>query len=115
MPTRYSPWQDGVVSPPIELRHLRYFAAVVEEGTFTAAADRLGMTQPALSRAVRALEREFGSALLRRGQAGVEPTAAGAVLFREAKGIDESVSAAVTRARRAVGGPRLRVTARGCD
>jgi DNA-binding transcriptional LysR family regulator len=62
---------------------------------------------------VRALEREFGSPLLRRGQTGVEPTAAG--LFREAKGIDESVSAALTRARRATGGPRLRVTARGCD
>jgi DNA-binding transcriptional LysR family regulator len=110
-----NPWHDGVVTPVIELRHLRYFAAVVQEGTFTAAADRLGMTQPALSRAVRALEREFGSALLRRGPAGVELTAAGEVLFREAQGIDESVSAALARARRAVVGPRLRVTARGCD
>lgn len=99
----------------VELRHLRYFVAVVEDGTFTVAAERLGMTQPALSRAVRALEREFGSALLRRGPAGVEPTAAGEVLFREAKGIDESVSAALARARRAAGGPGLRVTARGCD
>jgi DNA-binding transcriptional LysR family regulator len=56
------------------------------------------MTQPALSRAVRAPEREFGSALLRRGRAGVELTAAGEVLFRAAKGIDETVSAAFTRA-----------------
>ncbi|WP_240522206.1 helix-turn-helix domain-containing protein [Amycolatopsis vastitatis] len=55
-----NPCQDGVVSPAIELRHLRYFAAVVQEGTFTAAADRLGMTQLAMSRAVRALERECG-------------------------------------------------------
>ena len=99
----------------VELRHLRYFVAVVEEGTFTVAAERLGMTQPALSRAVRALEREVGSTLLRRGPAGVEPTAAGEVLFREAKGIDESVSAALARARRAAGGAGLRVTARGCD
>ncbi|WP_245633628.1 LysR family transcriptional regulator [Amycolatopsis jejuensis] len=104
------------MQPAIELRHLRYFTAVVEERTFTAAAERLRMTQPALSRAIRALEKEFGSALLRRGRAGVELTVAGEVLFREAKSLDESVTAAFTRARRAAeSGRQLRVSARGCD
>jgi DNA-binding transcriptional LysR family regulator len=50
----------------IEVRELRYFIAVAEELNFTRAAERLGIAQPPLSKAVRTLERKIGVALLRR-------------------------------------------------
>jgi LysR family hca operon transcriptional activator len=61
----------------MELRHLRYFLAVAEEGGFTLAAERLHTAQPSLSRQIRDLEREVGTALLIRGARGVELTAPG--------------------------------------
>ncbi|NIH78167.1 LysR family transcriptional regulator [Amycolatopsis viridis] len=100
----------------MDLKHLRYFLAVAAEGTFTAAAQRLGMTQPALSRAIRVLEDEVGTALFTRGRQGAELTAAGHLLAEEGRGIDEHARAAITRvARLGQDGPRLRVTARACD
>lgn len=68
----------------MDLRLLRYFVAVVEERHIGRAAVRLHMTQPPLSRAVRQLENEMGSRLLERTAGGVEPTAAGEVLYAEA-------------------------------
>jgi len=60
------------------LRHLRYFVAVVEEGSLTNAAERrLHTAQPSLSRQIRDLEVEVGAKLLERGARGVELTAAG--------------------------------------
>jgi DNA-binding transcriptional LysR family regulator len=53
----------------VDLRLLRYFVAVAEERSFTRAAERLVMTQPALSRAVRVLESLIGEPLLVRGKA----------------------------------------------
>ncbi|AIJ26641.1 LysR family transcriptional regulator [Amycolatopsis methanolica] len=100
----------------MELKHLRYFLAVATEGTFTAAAQRLGMTQPALSRAIRALEDGVGTALFARGHQGAELTAAGRMLAEDARGIDEHARAAIARvARFGQEGPQLRVTARACD
>ncbi|MBM2618192.1 LysR family transcriptional regulator [Actinoplanes sp. LDG1-06] len=100
----------------LDLRRLRYLVAVADEGAITAAAERLEMTQPALSRAIRALEAEVGVPLLVRGHRGVEPTEAGRVLLDEAREIDRRVTRAVGRARRvAAGDDRLRVSARGCD
>ncbi|OXM72202.1 MULTISPECIES: LysR family transcriptional regulator [Amycolatopsis] len=100
----------------MDLKHLRYFLAVATEGTFTAAAQRLGMTQPALSRAIRALEDGVGTALFARGHRGAELTAAGRMLAEDARGIDEYARAAIARvARFGQDGPRLRVTARACD
>jgi len=61
----------------LELRHLRYFVVVAEEGGFTRAADRLHMTQPPLSVAIRQLERELGVQLLDRSGNRVELTPAG--------------------------------------
>lgn len=100
----------------IDLRQLRYFVAVAEERNFTRAASRLGMTQPALSRAIRALEESVGVPLLVRDHRDVRPTPAGRVLFAEARDLDDRVRAAVTRAVRAEQeAPCLRVTARGCE
>ncbi|MBU6531529.1 LysR family transcriptional regulator [Streptomyces sp. NPDC057245] len=61
----------------MELRVLRYFLAVVDTGSMTAAAARVHVAQPSVSRQLRSLERELGAELLRRSAAGVELTAAG--------------------------------------
>ena len=61
----------------MELRHLRYFLAVGEALSFTKAAARLRVAQPALSRQVQDLEDEIGVDLLRRSSRGVMPTAEG--------------------------------------
>ncbi len=81
----------------LNLRLLRYWTIVVEEGSLTAAARRLGLTQPALSQQVRSLERWFGGELLERTPAGVRLSPAGSALLPEARGI----LAAAERARRA--------------
>jgi len=67
------------------LAQLRALLAVVEHGGFTAAADRVGMSQPAVSRSVSALESELGAPLLTRGRDGVSPTVAGEVVVRHAR------------------------------
>jgi DNA-binding transcriptional LysR family regulator len=65
----------------MELRQLRYFTAVVESGSFTAAAEVLHLSQPPLSVAISKLESELGVRLLDRGPRGVEPTSAGRYLL----------------------------------
>jgi DNA-binding transcriptional LysR family regulator len=84
----------------MELRHLRYFIAVAEEGSVTRAAARLGIQQPPLSQQLKALERELGLELLRRHPRGVEPTAAGAALLVEARALIAHLEAAAERTRR---------------
>ncbi|MEU3515454.1 LysR substrate-binding domain-containing protein [Streptomyces sp. NPDC006654] len=71
----------------MELRTLRYFVAVAEELHFGRAAARLHMSQPPLSRAIRALEAETGAVLLERSSAGVTLTPVGAVLLTEARAL----------------------------
>lgn len=100
----------------VDLRLLRYFVAVAEERNFTRAAERLMMTQPALSRAVRALEATVGVPLLVRRYRDVEPTQAGRVLLEQARLIDDRASAAIELVRQASAAlPRLRVTAPACE
>src|SRR4051812_36075260 len=89
----------------IELRHLRYFLAVVEELHFGRAATRLDMAQPPLSRAIRKLEESLGVQLLTRSSRAVAPTAAGLVFAEEARKVLADVEQAVSAARHAGGGP----------
>ncbi|WP_255471300.1 LysR family transcriptional regulator [Paracoccus sp. M683] len=75
----------------MDLRQLRYFIQVVEMNSITAAAERLNIAQPALSRVVKALEDELDASLLRRHGRGVMPTEEGIRLARRAKTILEDV------------------------
>ena len=71
----------------MELRELKSFVAVVEEGGMSAAARRLHVSQSALSQTINGLEREIGVKLLMRSSAGVRPTAAGMTLLGEARAL----------------------------
>jgi DNA-binding transcriptional LysR family regulator len=85
----------------METRELRYFVAVAECLHFGRAAERLGIAQPPLSRAIQQLERRLGTRLLERSSRGVVLTAAGEVLLREARAAIDAVEAAEGRTRRA--------------
>jgi len=95
----------------IELRHLRAFVAVAEELNFGRAAARLYLSQPALSRQIRSLERLVGCDLLRRSTHRVELTLAGEALLDRARGLLREVDEAVSAAR-SVGGELLARIAR---
>src|SRR5688572_15100571 len=71
----------------LDVRRLRVLAAVAGEGSFSAAAEALTLTQSAVSQHVAALEREVGVALVERGTRPVELTEAGLALVRHATGI----------------------------
>lgn len=93
----------------LELRHLRYFIAVAEEGSLTLAAERrLHTAQPSLSRQIRDLEYELGVALLTRSARGVELTEAGKVFLDRARLVLAQVEAAALAARQAGKPPRPR-------
>lgn len=93
----------------IELRHLRYFLAVVEQGHITRAAARLGIQQPPLSQQIRALEAEVGVPLLTRHPRGVDLTEAGKAFLAEARAALEQVERAVEAARRSARGEQGRL------
>lgn len=69
----------------MELRHLKYFIAVAEEGGFSRAARRLHVVQPTLSMQIRDLETELGGPLFDRGARGAKLTSAGEVFLTEAR------------------------------
>ncbi|MBC8093730.1 MAG: LysR family transcriptional regulator [Pseudonocardia sp.] len=81
----------------LDLRKLRYFAAVAEHRHFGRAAEQLYIAQPVLSRQIRALERELGCALLVRTTRSVQLTAAGEHLREEARSVFATVDSAVRR------------------
>ncbi|WP_433064884.1 LysR family transcriptional regulator [Dactylosporangium sp. CS-033363] len=85
----------------LETRELAYFLAVAEELHFGRAATRLGIAQPALSKAIRRLERRLGATLFDRTSRAVALTPAGRVLTLEATVALDAVTAAAQRTRRA--------------
>ena len=91
----------------VELRHLRYYVAVVEEGQISAAARRLHMAQPALTQAIHSLEQAVGVRLLDRHPRGVTPTAAGARFLSGAKATIATADQTIALAREE--GPERRV------
>jgi DNA-binding transcriptional LysR family regulator len=88
----------------MELRHLRYFAAIAEAGNLTRAAVRLHVTQPSLSQAMRELEEEIGCALFLRRARGVELTDGGRALRARAQDILERAAEAPLAVRSAANG-----------
>jgi len=71
----------------LNLHSLRFFTAVVQQGGFSRAASSLCISQPAVSKAVRELERQLGTPLLDRSRSGIVLTAAGLTLYRYAEQI----------------------------
>jgi DNA-binding transcriptional LysR family regulator len=71
----------------VELRQLRYFVAIAEEGNFSRAARRLHVSQPPLSTQIKSLEEELGMRLLERTNRGVSLTAAGSVFYEETRAV----------------------------
>ncbi|GAA2808289.1 LysR family transcriptional regulator [Crossiella cryophila] len=96
----------------LETRELEYFLAVAEELHFGRAADRLGMAQPPLSRAISRLERRLGVRLFERTSRRVELTAAGQVLRTEGRRALAALDTAASRTQRAGAPPRLVLAAR---
>ena len=71
----------------MELRHLRYFVSVAEQGSVSRAAQKLFIAQPALSTQIKQLEEEVGAQLLVRVPRGVQLTAAGVAFLEDARAI----------------------------
>lgn len=88
-------------------KQLLYFVTIVETGSFTAAAQALGLSQPPLSKQLMSLEEELGVTLLSRGSRKAEPTEAGRFLYSRAKTIlsmMESAQSQLQGFQHAVGG-----------
>jgi DNA-binding transcriptional LysR family regulator len=90
--------------PALELRHLWYFVAVAELGSFTRAAARVGIAQPPLSQQIQQLERIVGCALFDRAGRRVQLTAAGQVLLADARRILAEAEEATALLRRMASG-----------
>jgi DNA-binding transcriptional LysR family regulator len=101
---------DAVPPLGVELRHLRYFVALADAGTFTHAAEQMFIAQPTLSQQIRRLEKIVGTALLQRRREGVLLTEAGRVLLEESRTVLSRVDHGMSRTRQAagLGRPRLR-------
>ena len=83
----------------MKLQHLRVLLAIVDEGSFSGAALRLGTSQSSVSDAVASLEGELGVRLLERGRFGATPTEAGSRVIVHARRVEGAVSAIVQEAR----------------
>ena len=93
----------------IELRHLRYFVALADAGSFTHAAERIFIAQPTLSQQIRRLEEIVGTPLLQRRREGLRLTAAGNVLLDASRNVLALVDHEVSRTRQAAGLGRQRL------
>lgn len=87
----------------MDIRHLRYFIAMVEGGSLSEASRRLHVAQPALSQRLADLEQELGVQLFVRGPGGIAATEAGTELYRRAAAIVKQMEAARTAVREKAG------------
>ena len=94
----------------MDIKQLRYFIAIAEEGSLSAAALRVAVAQPSLSQHVLSLERELGVKLLERSPRGVSLTASGEVLLSHARRIVVSLETAVEAVRQSGSVPMGEVT-----
>jgi DNA-binding transcriptional LysR family regulator len=110
-----APWAAGAPLA-IELRHLRYFVALADAGSFTRAAERMSISQPTLSQQIRRLEEIVGTPLFQRHRGGVRPTPAGAALLDASRAVLSLVNQGVSRTRQeaGLGRQRLRVIVPPC-
>lgn len=83
----------SIINDGVELRHLRYFRAVAEAGSFTRAAAEIGLTQPTLSQQIAQLESELGVALLTRGKREWRLTQAGEMVLQYSRRVIGDMSA----------------------
>jgi DNA-binding transcriptional LysR family regulator len=97
------------MSPSIDLRLLRYFIAVAEEGHLTKAAERIGIQQPPLSQQIRVLERELGVTLFNRLPRGMELTDSGTALLTDARALLAQLDTTVASVRRIAQGKMGRI------
>ena len=97
----------------LDVRRLRVLREVAAHGSFSAAADALAFTQPAVSRQIATLEAEAGARLVERGARGIRLTAAGELLVEHAETILDRLAAAEHQLQALAGlnGGRLRVGA----
>ena len=93
----------------MELSQLRYFVAVAETGNISRAAKKIFLTQPALSRQIKALEHEIGQCLFERQAHSIRLTPAGEALLREARELFQHADQMLERVRSAGQDVRLRV------
>src|SRR5262245_61246742 len=101
MTARVRPADHGPTrSTAMDTNHLRYFLSIVEHGSMSATAKKLGMSQPALSSAVQSLEKYFGTTLMIRDRSGVVLTSTGEELKRCAQDIIARFDEAADRIRR---------------
>ena len=108
------PNTEGEAPHGIELRHLRYFVAVADAGTFTLAAERIFIAQPTISQQIRRLEEMIGTPLLQRRREGVRLTKAGAILLEESRAVLSMVEHGMRRTWQAAGIGRLRLRVALC-
>jgi DNA-binding transcriptional LysR family regulator len=93
----------------MELRQLRYFVAVAETGNISRAARKIFLTQPALSRQIKALEEELGQCLLERQAHSIRLTPAGQTLLQESRELLQHADLVVERVRASGRTLRLRI------
>lgn len=89
----------------MDIKQLRYFIAIAEEGSLSAAAQRVNVAQPSLSQHVLSLERELGVQLLERSPRGVSLTHSGEILLAHARDIARGLDAAVAEVRQSSADP----------
>src|ERR1700688_4451803 len=106
---RFLPRAAAEAPAGIELRHLRYFVALADAGSFTHAAERVFITQPTLSQQIRRLEEIVGTQLLQRRPEGLRLTTAGTVLLDASRNVLSLVDHEVSRTRQAAGLGRQRL------